>query len=43
MSTELIKVVTPQTVVAPRGARWAAAAVVWITRVLFAHPSKLES
>jgi hypothetical protein len=43
MSSELVKVVAPQTVVAPRGARWAAAAVVWITRVLFARPSKLES
>jgi hypothetical protein len=35
MSTQFIKVLVPQAVVSPRGARWAAEAAVWISRALF--------
>jgi hypothetical protein len=41
--SEVIKVFVPQTVAAPRGALWAAAAVVWLVRALFAHPPKVRS
>ena len=35
MSNPVIKVLVPQAVAAPRGARWAAAAAVWVARALF--------
>jgi hypothetical protein len=36
MSSHVIKVLVPPSVVSPRGARWAAAAAVWIGRILSA-------
>jgi len=38
--SEIVKVFVPQTVVAPRGALWAAAAAVGLVRALFTRELK---
>jgi hypothetical protein len=43
MSNPVIKVITPAPVAEPRGATWAAAAVVWLARVVFVPNMKLPS
>ena len=43
MSPHVIKVFAPMPIAEPRGARWAAAAVGWMTRVLFALQTKVPS
>lgn len=40
MSNLFVKVLVPQAATAPRGAQWAAAAVVWIARALSPRPAK---
>jgi len=43
MSNPVIKVLVPAAVAEPRGAPWAAAAAVWVARVLFAPHLKVPS
>jgi len=43
MSTKVITVMVPHRVVAPRGARWAAVAAVWIARALRWGRARLQS
>ncbi len=41
--SDVVKVFVPQHVGVPRGALWAAAAVEWVTQVLFARLQKDRS
>lgn len=40
MPNQFVKVLVPQAAAAPRGAQWAAAAVVWIAQALSPRPAK---
>lgn len=40
MSKQVITVFAPRAVRVPRGADWAAAAVVWFLQILRSHPAK---
>jgi len=42
MSGQYVKVLVPEAVDAPRGALWAAAALVWVLRVLFARQATVQ-